>query len=195
MTSSDPTRSWSMTLTTSSVSSGKDTVSSNTLKGTVRHTNSQTVTQPETVAQVQVIQTCTDSPNVGLSCLGMYRSLVSRLCCPTLITRYGSALPFGSVGARLVAWTQIETVKHKVELRVEYTIPAGFKQILNQHIAVVGRETVNERMWIWSYLAWNGCFVPDDSRISDFWASLIVLNATCVKLAKRTFYKMLDRSR
>lgn len=48
-------------------------------------------------------QTGTDSPNVGLSCLGMYRSRVLDDCCPARTTRYGSDLPFGSEGARDVA--------------------------------------------------------------------------------------------
>lgn len=68
-----------------------------------RETHRQLGGRPEGVERVQGGRTGTDSPNVGLSCLGMYRSAVFRLCCPARTTRYGSALPFGSVGASVVA--------------------------------------------------------------------------------------------
>lgn len=103
MTSSDPTRSWSITVITTSVSSGKDTVNSNTLKETAKHAETSDSQSSQSAFKRVEGEISTDSPNEGLSCFGMYRSLVSRNCCPMRTNRYGSDLPFRSVGVRLVA--------------------------------------------------------------------------------------------
>lgn len=103
MTSSDPTRSWSITLITNSVSSGKDTVNSNTLEERAKHAGTSDGRSSHSAFRQVEGERSTDSPNVGLSCFGMYRSLVSRTCCPMRTNRYGSDLPFRSVGVRLVA--------------------------------------------------------------------------------------------